>query len=694
MNKKIDLNCSHLNFRLKSSVYLPENRLLSSDTAAIHNAMRIIFLMFLVVCCNSNFNFIFGNEINESDEIFSSPITVPLYTNTIVETNINDNLNNTNNQSNTENKKNHNSNTNKLRPRYNITPNLGNRIELVAAQTANSLPEPPPITHADFNSLKPKANSKNTTFNHTQSDSTQSDSTSFASTQYDSISFTSTSSDPTASDSVSSASIDLPIVTGNLPYNLTGQVHSPDLSVAQNKFATNNINEHDEIQPFDIPDTPDCHSNSSHDKFIGNCCGTFFGINNQHTINQHNNISNLFCEGWVESGIFFNANPPNEKRNPIIQYNDRDREFIINQLYISFGRKLTYRRNMFELGGQIDLLFGTDYFYTSALGLETRRSMYITGGNTIYPEEAAAHWNASHGKRRNNTAALYGLSLPQAFGEIRLPFTWDTTIKAGHFYANTGIESAAATQNFFYSHSYNFMFGQPTTLTGTLITTELPTTYYNLRNRQTLIFGITQGWDMFDKQGGLNYIFGTQTISKRNDQNYVSLIAQIGRQSKSNPNDCISYTLTINRKLTNRLTDSLEHTLGYEKDGAVEILPSGDEKYSRSCWISVAKYLTYEINTNLSIGLRAEWFRDDGIARILKAPINANIFYYTGKNYYEITLGANWKPTRNITIRPELRFDWSDVKLYSHFPIIAVKPGNYNGKTNMTSFAVDAIIRF
>lgn len=616
-------------------------------------------MFIFVFCCGSDFSLNLGNEIAESDEIFSSPITVPLYTNTVVETDNNDN--NNDNTIESENK------NDKLRPRYNIAPNLGNRIDLVSAQTAKSLPGQSPIKHAEFNTLKPNPTSaipsaNSATHNFSPFDSTL----------------------PT---------VNQPNIADNLTYDLAGKISSSDSIVTPNALAKNY--QQNEIMPLDIPQEPNCnsnYSNSSYDKFIDKYAEYILGAENHRYLKQYN--CGLFCNGWIEGGIFLNSNPPEDKRNPVLQYNDRDREFVMNQLYISFGRKLTYRRNWFELGGQIDLLYGTDYFYTSAVGLETRRSMYLgKGKNTIYPEEAAAHWNASHGKRRNNTAALYGLSLPQAYGEIRLPFSWDTTIKTGHFYANTGIESATAARNFFYTHSYNFMFGQPTTLTGILITSEVPAIYHSSKSRQTLIFGITQGWDMFDKQGGLNYIIGTQTISRHNEQNYISFIAQIGQQSESNSNSRISYTLAINRKLSDRLTDSLEHNFGYEKDGAVELGQFLQEQYRKSSWISVAKYLKYDITGNLSIGLRAEWFRDNGLARIQQITKNSPGFYFTGKNYYELTLGANWRPTPNITIRPELRFDWSDVRSHAHSNTIP-NYDRYDGKSNMTSFAIDTLIRF
>ena len=32
-----------------------------------------------------------------------------------------------------------------------------------------------------------------------------------------------------------------------------------------------------------------------------------------------------------------------------------------------------------------------------------------------------------------------------------------------------------------------------------------------------------------------------------------------------------------------------------------------------------------------------------------------------GGNYYALTFGANWKPRKCMTVRPEIRWDWSDV---------------------------------
>ena len=46
-------------------------------------------------------------------------------------------------------------------------------------------------------------------------------------------------------------------------------------------------------------------------------------------------------------------------------------------------------------------------------------------------------------------------------------------MKLGHFYSILGYESVTAPDNFFYSHSYLFQYGEPFTFTGLLGTTKL-----------------------------------------------------------------------------------------------------------------------------------------------------------------------------------------------------------------------------
>jgi hypothetical protein len=56
--------------------------------------------------------------------------------------------------------------------------------------------------------------------------------------------------------------------------------------------------------------------------------------------------------------------------------------------------------------------------------------------------------------------------------------------------------------------------------------------------------------------------------------------------------------------------------------------------------------------------LRAEWFRDEELTRVL--PIRATELG-EGGNFFELTLGVNWRPVPRMLVRPELRWDHSDV---------------------------------
>ena len=67
----------------------------------------------------------------------------------------------------------------------------------------------------------------------------------------------------------------------------------------------------------------------------------------------------------------------------------------------------------------------------------------------------------------------------------------------------------------------------------------------------------------------------------------------------------------------------------------------------------------YDINCCWTAGLRCEWFRDDDGTRVagLDAANRTNAGGFAG-DFYEISLGLNYKPDDNWVFRPEVRWDW------------------------------------
>lgn len=391
-----------------------------------------------------------------------------------------------------------------------------------------------------------------------------------------------------------------------------------------------------------------------------------------------------YFDGWISAGSFMNTHWPDNRNNNPLYYNDRNAEPVMNQLYLSLGRRVRTSRPRWDWGGRIDLLYGTDYFHTSSLGLETRRTDPY-GDRTLDPLEASLHWNSNQGHRRGNTASLYGFSLPQAYAELFLPVGYGMTVKAGHFYSGMGIESAMSPENFFHSHSYAFMYGAPTTLTGATATVRL-------NSQWSAMFGFTQGWNIWDNpENNYSGIFGLDWES-RNKRSSIGFRVHTGEESLRGSDNRSSYTLTYRRKIGSRWRYALEHSLGYEKNGSLRNYDYPDPDRGPARWVSLGQYLQYEFNEKWALGFRFEWFRDDGHSRINKGAVDADFAKLRGKDYYELTLGLNWKPTRFITIRPEVRYDWSNVRVHSPFGSSGVYS---NGdKREMLSFAIDGIFRF
>src|SRR5262249_23875117 len=97
-----------------------------------------------------------------------------------------------------------------------------------------------------------------------------------------------------------------------------------------------------------------------------------------------------------------------------------------------------------------------------------------------------------------------GIDIPQAYIEAHLPVLGDRgmDVRVGKFYKLMGVEDVTATDTNFYSHSYEFNFAMPYTLTGAMATLHLTD---NLDYYQ----GVAQGWDDFEDNNGTPSYFGS-----------------------------------------------------------------------------------------------------------------------------------------------------------------------------------------
>ncbi len=297
-------------------------------------------------------------------------------------------------------------------------------------------------------------------------------------------------------------------------------------------------------------------------------------------------------------------------------FNNRSNEYQLNQAYLRLKRNVDAEGGRWDVGGTVDLLYGTDSLFTSSRGLEVNRDF-------------GPKWNAQQ----------YGLAMPQCYLEVAAPWGDEgLTMKLGHFYTILGYETSLAPENFFYSHSFSFFYGEPVTETGLLGEKKIGNFKFQA--------GVTRGWDNWeDNNNDLSFLGG---IGWTDDDNCSSLAIAIQSGPEQNePPESANFrnvvSLVYQQKLGARYQYVLQYDYGQEERNDIFRLPP-------TKWVGLNQYLFYTINDCWKAGVRFEWFRDQNGVRVLNGVPNAD--------YYELTAGLNWTPRSRIVVRPEIRYDW------------------------------------
>jgi hypothetical protein len=323
--------------------------------------------------------------------------------------------------------------------------------------------------------------------------------------------------------------------------------------------------------------------------------------------------------GWLEAGVYTNSHG-SRSNGPMHTSGNARRDFHLDQLYF-YGDAKYKTQEGFELGGRADLVYGVD-----AAGMQS-------GGDDSFD----SGWGLN---RHGYAAAVY-----QLFGTVSYK---ELSVKVGKFITPIGWEGSASKDNFFYSHSYCYWL-EPSTHSGVLFdyavndrlklsagwTAGNDTSFQNRYNDNALLAGVT--FNLTDKAT----IYYWMTVGKaengfrkgewRFDNNLL-------RQ------DFFIQSLCFEWMPTDRFTYVMQYNL--RNDADVE----------RTTYRTSARYSSYGINNHFlyklddcwGVGLRLEWLRDNG---------GFGYFVEESANYFQMTLGLNWNPTENLSIRPEVRYD-------------------------------------
>ncbi|MBN1588505.1 MAG: outer membrane beta-barrel protein [Pirellulales bacterium] len=319
--------------------------------------------------------------------------------------------------------------------------------------------------------------------------------------------------------------------------------------------------------------------------------------------------------GWVDQGVSAVANNPTDRYNGPVTFNDRCGEYQLNQLNFFVERQVCTDGCGWDFGGRIDFLFGTDARFAQADdGLES-------------------DW-----KQRER---FYQAALPQFYLDVGFN---DWTVRLGHFYKIMGYEQVAAPDNFFYSHSYAFQYGEPKTETGMLASRKLG-------GGLSLSGGFSRGSDQFDDTDGRNQLgfIGGIDWASPDGRRSVQFALSSGEQGPGN--STMIYSLVGQLQVTDRLSWVLEHNFGQSTGGNRQGVRVAE-------WYGLSQYVVYQLTETWDVGARIEWFCDvDGTVVHGLGQGNLATGPYIG-SFYDLSLGLNWKPGPNLVFRPEVRWDW------------------------------------
>ncbi|MDB5304919.1 MAG: hypothetical protein JWM97_2468 [Phycisphaerales bacterium] len=345
--------------------------------------------------------------------------------------------------------------------------------------------------------------------------------------------------------------------------------------------------------------------------------------------------------GWAQASYNYNFMNPAKSLNLGRVFDINDNRFQINQIDLAFERKVDLSTHQLDVGGRLEMLYGTDARFIHSNGMFDFSNRSNSGSSVAPGPE-------------------YQFDIPQLYADVGVPIGNGLRIRAGKFLFFKQIDPNASV---FFSHSYTFGGALPFTLTGV-------TGYYEFCDTCSFEGGISRGWgqSLKDNNGAINGLGRVRySMGKSTDLSLALVTGPELDHDNSHYRTVLDATLT--HQLSDRLTVLADGVYGHQA------LP-GD--VTSASWYGVSGYGVYKFSDQISTALRLEWYRDEegfttGIAQ----------------NLYEATAGLTLTPFPNdavgqfFRIRPEVRYDYSSRNFFDGFR-----------RHDQVTVAIDAVFNF
>jgi hypothetical protein len=394
--------------------------------------------------------------------------------------------------------------------------------------------------------------------------------------------------------------------------------------------------------------------------------------------------------GWIESGYTYQHRPHHSLDAaggviPILPgpfNHEVGNHYMLNQVDLRLERIVDSSK--FDVGGLMELMYGTDagFVHSSGLGFNGNDPSDNNSPADIVPDKYRAD---------------YQFDITQAYIDVNVPVGNGLKIRSGKFVTLLGYETIDPRSNPFYSHSWLFS-ALPFTQTGILGS-------YQFSDQWSVTAGITRGWDQTledsGPDGGTCAVDGLGQVAWTPGKQWaIYLNWNVGPQDFG---DTSHYRTVLDPIVTWQATERLRFAAEglYIYDGGMntDVLTTGVSHAYGDAW-GAALYASYACCDYVTLNARVEGYHSSA-SSFNFAGTNAAVGALAGlppqfqpATVYAITLGVALTPFpgdpigKNLLIRPEIRYDFSDEDLFLTGPAIT---DNYK---DQLTFAADVIFKF
>jgi hypothetical protein len=367
--------------------------------------------------------------------------------------------------------------------------------------------------------------------------------------------------------------------------------------------------------------------------------------------------------GWIELGYAANSDRPRDRVNFGANFGWRSNDYRLNQVYLSAQKPLEHVGQS-NFGYRVDFLAGHDAPFYVANGLFSNFTGFDpTSGIGV------------NGPKSYRNVNRIGIDLSQFYLEVHVPRVITEAgvdVRVGKFFTLMGREVYPAADTDFYSRAYENVYATPFTHTGILVTLHASPSL-------DVVAGVVRGWDVFaDNNDSVS--FHGAFVWNSSDKRYNWTTTWI--TGPEQPNNNRDYRSLVTSYLTASLDSRGEWVLStgghyaYEPNAATNA-ETGLPKSAK--WYGYTVNLFRTVSPRLRLGSRIEWFRDEEGTRT--AVLGRPGF---SASFFEATLGATCKLHSSLSLRPEVRLDWSP----------NARPYNDQADRSQFTAALDVIWKF